>query len=348
MLIIDLRSDTLTMPTQEMLRSVFNYRFGDSGRLDENNRGGDPTVNELEDYAAAITGMERAIFLPSGTMGNHVAMLTHCYANDVAIMDSCQHLYRTEKATCDKRFGQIRPVFYHLTKNGYPDIDEIKNLLQTHQAKVLCLENTHNCAGGTCIPLHVLKEIHTLAKTAGVPIHMDGARLFNAAIALQVDPREICKYADTVMFCLSKGLGAPIGSVLCSTSAFAAKAVETRKLLGGNMRQAGVVAAYGIYALKHNIQDLKEDHRRTKIAQEALKRSLTKVRVADNVQTNILILNIEGLGVTAEEYIERAKNMGVWLSKSTDTHIRMVFYRDIDDIQLYQAVEILEKLDETL
>lgn len=345
---IDLRSDTLTMPNKDMLLSILDKPFGDSGRVDEHGVGGDPTVNELEDYAATLVGKERALFLPSGTMGNHVAMLTYCRPGDVVLVESRQHLFRMEKAVFDSRFGQIQPVFYHLTEKGYPDLYEVEQMLKKNKPHLLCIENTHNSAGGTCIPLSVLKGLRKLADNAGVPIYMDGARFFNAAIELQEEPLELCQYVDTIMFCISKGLGAPIGSLLCGTKEFIDEASNTRKLLGGTMRQAGVVAACGLYALQHNIPDLKEDHRRARIAYEELRKSLRKIRISNSVQTNILMFDIEGLDLSVENFIERAKKMGLWLSKSADTCARMVFYRDINDEQLYQAIEIMKKLDATL
>lgn len=344
---IDLRSDTVTLPSREMLLQILDAPLGDSGRLDESGRGGDPTVNALEDAAAALTGKERAILLPSGTMGNHVAMLTYCRPGDVVLMDAGQHIYRTEKATCDPRFGQIRPIFYHLTEDGYPDTEEIAAILKRESPKLLCIENTHNGAGGTCIPLPVLAELRRLADLAGIPIHMDGARLFNAVVATQHDAKEICGCADSVMFCISKGLGAPVGSLLCGTKDFILEASATRKLLGGNMRQAGVIAAAGQYALDHNIPSLAEDHRRAKMARDALA-ALKNIHVPSTVQTNILILDIADTGLDVDRFVQRAKEMGVWLSKSTDTHARMVFYRGITDEQVSQAIEIIRRLDSSL
>lgn len=347
MLMIDLRSDTLTIPTRKMIECALDAPLGDSGRLDENGRGGDPTVNALEDYVSALVGKDRAIILPSGTMGNHVAMLTYCRPGDVVLMDAGQHIYKTEKATCDPRFGQIKPVFYHLTEDGYPDVAEVKRMLKQEHPKLLCIENTHNGAGGTCIPVPVLRELRALADEANIPIHMDGARVFNASVALGEDVKTICQYADSVMFCISKGLGAPIGSLLCGGSEFILEASSTRKLLGGSMRQAGVIAAMMRYALEHNIPNLAEDHRRAQIAYTEF-RSLRNIRIPAPVQTNIVILDIEKTGHTVDEIINLAKENGVWLSRSTDTHARMVFYHGITDEQMYQAIEIIKKLDESL
>ena len=341
---IDLRSDTVTLPGEEMLQCILKAPLGDSGRLDADGRGGDPTVSALEDLACELTGKERAIVLPSGTMGNHVALLTYCRPGDVVLMDAGQHVYRTEKATCDPRFGQLKPVSYHMTEDGYPDVEEIADILEKEKPKLLCIENTHNGAGGTCIPIEVLKRLRALADRAGIHIHMDGARLFNAVTATKSSAEEICSYADSVMFCISKGLGAPLGSLLCGKREFVLEAADTRKLLGGNMRQAGIFAACGIYALKHNIPCLAEDHRRAKMAREALG-GLKKIKVPKEVQTNILILDISDTGMDADGVIGRARDMGLWLSRSTDTRVRMVFYNGVTDEQVVQAVEIVKKMD---
>ena len=158
-MVIDLRSDTLTLPSEEMLRTVLTAPLGDSGRLDGDGYGCDPTVNALEDYAASLVGKERSLLALSGTMGNHIALLTWCRQGDVVLMDERQHIFRTEKATCDSRFGQLKPVFYHLTDKCIPDPNEIERLIKTEHPKLLCLENTHNSAGGVCIPVPVLAEM---------------------------------------------------------------------------------------------------------------------------------------------------------------------------------------------
>lgn len=344
---IDLRSDTVTLPSKEMLACILDAPLGDSGRLDDEGRGGDPTVSALEDRACELTGMSRSILLPSGTMGNHVAVLTYCRPGDVVLMDANQHIFNTEKAVCDPRFGQIKPIFYHLTKDGYPDTEEIEKILSQKSPKLLCIENTHNAAGGTYIPISVLKKLRDLADRAGIPIHMDGARLFNAATASNSSADKICSYVDSVMFCISKGLGAPIGSMLCGKRDFILEATKTRKLLGGSMRQAGVFAACGLYALEYNIPNLAQDHRRARTAWEAL-RGLKKIQVPEHIQSNILMLDISKTGLDANEVIARAKEMGLWLSRSSDTRVRMVFYHGVTDEQVVQAISIIKELDNRL
>ena len=337
---IDLRSDTLTLPSSQMLMEMISAPLGDAGRLDESKRGCDPTVNKLEDRAAELTGKDRSLLHASGTLGNHVALLTHCKPGDKVLIDTRQHLYRTEKAAFSDRFGQLIPVFYHLTEEGYPDADEIAELIYKESPALLCIENTHNNAGGTCIPLKVLKRLYGIAKEAGIPVHMDGARLFNASVALNLDVKTICSYADSVMFCISKGLGAPIGSLLCGNEKFIVEAAETRKLLGGNMRQSGVIAAAGLYALEHNVAKLHDDHRRAAALLEYL-RPLKLISVPKHIQSNMILLDVAALGLNANAFIEKLKEHGVWLSNAGETVVRIVLYNGITDDDIKKAANII-------
>lgn len=344
MKIIDLRSDTLTLPDRKMLERILTAPLGDAGRLDENERGGDPTVNALEDMAARMTGKERAIFVPSGTMGNHVALMTYCKPGDRVMVDRTQHVFRAEEAAFSKRWGQLEPVFYELTEEGYPDPDSVDRCLKQGDIALFCVENTHNSAGGTYIPRAVLERLCEQAHRAGVPIHMDGARLFNASLASEVLVNEICSYVDTVMFCISKGLGAPAGSLLCGNREFIGKASKVRKLLGGNMRQAGVLAAAGIYALEHNIQLLGEDHRRARIMAEELD-GLEGIHVENPVQSNILILNVSGLGISAEHFVDCLEKRGVLTGKTGTETVRIVLYHGITDEDTAEAVRRIRCLE---
>ena len=337
---IDLRSDTLTMPSTEMLSAILTAPLGDAGRLDSSKRGCDPTTNALEDKAAEITGKDRSLLLSSGTLGNHVALLTHCKPGDKVLIDTRQHLYRSEKAAFSERFGQLVPVFYHLTSEGYPDADEIASLIKSEKPALLCIENSHNNAGGTAIPLPVMECLYKLAHEEGIRIHLDGARLFNAAEALGADAKTICGYADSVMFCISKGLGAPIGSLLCGDQPFIIEAAETRKLLGGNMRQSGIIAAAGLYALEHNIPKLAEDHRR---ATEMLKqlRALRCIGVPENIQSNMILMDVAPLGLSADSFIKELKEKGVWVSNAGPSVVRIVLYNGISDEDVRNAVNII-------
>ena len=212
---VDLRSDTISMPTREMLETILEAKLGDDGRTDSKGRGEDLAVNELEDLAAEMTGKEAAVLFPSGTQGNTSAILAYCRPGQKVMVDEMQHIYLSEKVVFAPSIGQLEPVTYKLDQDNLPDLDDMRRILESQEIALLCIENTHNFSGGTCVPLERMKAIHELAKEFGVPVHMDGARMFNAVVALGVEAREMCKYVDSVMFCISKGLGAPIGSLVC-------------------------------------------------------------------------------------------------------------------------------------
>lgn len=341
---IDLRSDTLTLPSSEMLDTILKAQLGDDGRTDVNGRGEDPTVNELEDLAAEMTGKESAVLFSSGTLANTTALLTYCRPGDRVLIEETIHVYKTEKVVFDPRFGQLTPIFYSLNDHGTPDLCTLEMLLKTNKIKLICIENTHNAAGGVCIPLDEMASIKALADRYKVPVHMDGARLFNAAIALDVDARDICKYVDSVMFCISKGLGAPIGSLLCGNEGFIRDARSTRKLLGGAMRQAGVFAAPGIYALKNNVKRLKDDHENAKYVWEHLQ-DLKKTKVQKNVQSNMVMLYTQDTGLTADEYCRRIKEMGLLVRPSMANQVRLVFYNGITRDDAIKVVEIIRAFD---
>ena len=333
---IDLRSDTLTIPDKAMLETTLQAKLGDSGRFVKGGRGDDGSVNDLEDLAASIMHKEAAAFLPSGTMGNTTALLTHCRPGDKVLVDHNLHAYHTEKVTFDKRFGQLEPVFYGTDENGHPVIKDIERMLKKGDIKLLCLEDTHNANGGVCLPLALFKQIRVLADQYKVPIHLDGARIFNAAIATKVKAEDIAQYADTLMFCVSKGLGAPIGSMVCGTKNFIDQLRATQKLLGGCMRQAGVVAIQAIYALNHNVQRMEEDHKHARYVGEQLK-GLKHVRVQGKVETNMVML--ETLDLTPETYCALLAEKGLITSSAGENRVRLVFYKGITDkdVEDYQS-----------
>lgn len=343
---IDLRSDTLTIPSRAMRKYACAALVGDAGRTDETGRSCDPSVNRLEDLACELTGKEAALFIPSGTMGNNVALLTHAKPGEKIFLDALQHSYRIEKAAYSPAFGQLCPIFYNLTEQGIPDIDSVTAVINSG-GPLLCVENTHNGAGGVFLPREILSQLRLLADNAKVAIHMDGARLFNASIASGISVKEICGYVDSVMFCLSKGLGAPMGSMLCGDHEFIAKAAEVRKMLGGNLRQAGMMAAAGEYALHNNVPQLYEDHRRTKQMYEALK-GTPHIKLPSCVQSNILLIDITDTGMNAKDVIIRLKERGLWLSESDAFHVRMVLYSDINDDDLQKAIIIFKEFIKTL
>lgn len=340
---IDLRSDTLTLPDEAMLRTILSAPLGDDGRLGPDGRGEDPTINKLEDMAAEITGKEAGLLCCSGSMGNQVALMTWCRRGDRVLVDEMQHLYCSEETAFDSRFMELTPVFYHFDEDSMPDPAELLALMKGGAA-LLCLENTHNFAGGTCTGPERLAEIRQLADAYHMPIHMDGARMFNAAAYLGVPVKELCQYVDSVMFCVSKGLGAPVGSMLCGSREFIDKARIMRKLMGGSLRQGGIIAAPAIYALEHNVERIREDNEHAALCAAHLK-DLKVLRLQEHIQTNILVLDLKDAGVTQEEFCAMAKEEGLGILPVLDTSVRLVFYKDITAEDAVAAAEIVCRLD---
>lgn len=255
--IIDLRSDTQTLPTEEMIQAMANAELGDDvGRED-------PTVRKLEELAASVVGKEAALFVPSGTMGNLIAMRVHTHPGEGVIVERDSHIYYYETGglctICGLTPFLIRGRYGAIDTDDLEEAIRPKNIHFPHTTLV-CYENTHNRAGGTVISVEVSRKIYDAAKRRGLAVHLDGARIFNAAAFLAVDPKILTANADSVMFCLSKGLSAPVGSMLTGTETFIQEARHVRKMLGGGMRQAGVLAAAGIVALTKMRQRLHEDH----------------------------------------------------------------------------------------
>lgn len=343
---IDLRSDTLTIPTKEMLETILLAKFGDDGRKDSEGRGEDPTVNALENLASYLTGKEAAALFSSGTLANTAALLTHCVPGDMVMVDPLNHIYRSEKVAFDKRFGQLVPLLYPLNSVGKPDLAEMRKLLEANPVKLIIVENTHNFAGGVCLDETDLYLIRVLADEFHVPVHLDGARLFNAAASNGVSAKTLCRYVDSVMFCLSKGLGAPLGSLLCGSREFMQKTLEIRKLLGANMRQAGVMAAPGIYALQNHLLNLLEDHEHARMFAANL-RDLRKSTVQETIESNIVMLDVRNTGVTPEEYCRRAKSLGLHIRPVLEYSVRFVFYRGITREDTVEAIRIIKELDES-
>lgn len=344
---VDLRSDTISMPTEEMLKTIIGAKLGDDGRSDAEGRGEDITANNLEDLAARLTGKEAAVLFPSGTMGNTAAILTRCKPGDKVMVDEMQHIYLSEKVVFDPSIGQLIPAVYRLNENHVPDLEDMERIMKQEDIALLCVENSHNFSGGICAEPEHMKQMYELAKRHHLPVHMDGARLFHAAAALDVPVSEICRYTDTVMFCISKGLGAPIGSLVCGDRETMKAIREKRKLLGGAMRQAGVIAAPGIYALTHNVEGLKNDNENAAYAAEKL-RTLTRTRVQEKVMSNIVMLEVSGTGLSPKEYCDKAAKLGLLIRPVLSDRVRLVFYRDIDRNATEEAVEIIRKLDESL
>lgn len=323
---IDLRSDTVTKPTAAMRRAMAEAEVGDDVY------GEDPTVNRLEERAAEITGKEAALFVPSGTMGNTIAIKCLTRHGQEVICESRGHLLNYELSMTAWFSGcLIRAVD---TPDGILTWERIQPVIRPlgpHAADTGCveLENTHNMAGGTVYPPEVLREVCARAHGLGLRVHMDGARIFNAAAACGASVRELCEPADTVMFCLSKALGAPVGSMLAGPRDVIAQGRLYRKRLGGGMRQAGVLAAAGLVALEETPSKLHEDHANARLLAEGLA-NLRGVRVEPAVPaTNIVIFDIGATGMAAAELSARLKERGVLINPIGPAALRAVTHYDV-------------------
>jgi threonine aldolase len=334
--IIDLRSDTVTLPTEEMLEAIRNAALGDDVF------GEDPTVNELEALAAKKMGKEDALLVTSGTQGNLVSVLSHTKRGDEVILEADAHIYHYELGG----ISAIAGVLPRLVKGemGVPapeDVEEAIRPPDPHFPKttLLCLENTHNLAGGTCITPSQTRKLCDVAAKHGLRVHLDGARIFNAAVALGVDVKELVAPVDSVMFCLSKGLSAPIGSLVVGSSSFIERARRMRKMLGGGMRQAGIIAAAGLVALEKMVDRLSEDHANARLLAEGLAK-IDGIRIdLRRVQTNIVMFDVSDLGFTGKEFVEKLLKYGVKALTLRGNVIRMVTHRGIT------REDILETLD---
>jgi threonine aldolase len=320
--------------------------------LGDDARDGDPTVRRLEDTAAAMVGKESALFVASGTMSNLVALLAHTGRGGEVLLDADSHIIRSEMGG----IAALAGLFYRTIPSvrGAPDLAEIGELLNAKlSAKrlataLICVETTHNSAGGAVLPLDYLGRLRTLANEKGVPVHVDGARIFNAAVALGVPVADIAVHCDSVGFCVSKGLSAPFGSVLCGSSAFIERARAYRRMVGGGMRQAGVMAAAGLIALETMVNRLSEDHRRAKRIAEGLHALDPHLADPRLVETNIVMLGIGHSGADAAAWIsaleERGLKAGAWSRNS----LRLVTHRHIDDAAAEQAIATVRSVSTTI
>jgi threonine aldolase len=335
---IDLRSDTVTKPSPEMRRAMFEAEVGDDVY------GEDPTINRLEKRAAEIFGREAALFVPSGTMGNQIAIKLHTTHGQEVICEERGHVFNYEMAMMAHFSGVVpRTVF---AEDGLLTWELIGPKLRGksyHSAKtgLISLENTHNMAGGTVAPAEVLNEVCDHAHEAGLPVHLDGARIFNASVALGIPVDRLTAKADTVMFCLSKGLGAPVGSMLVGRADQIDRGRIYRKALGGGMRQAGILAAAGLIALEHGPAKLKTDHANAKFLAQGLA-SIPGFKIDPaKVQTNILICDISGTGMTSADLSKRLRERGVLANGVGPQAMRFVTHLDVSREQCAKALEIV-------
>lgn len=338
---IDLRSDTVTLPTKEMREAIYNAQVGDDVY------GEDPTVNRLEEMAAEIMGKEAALFVTSGTQGNQISVMTHTQPGDEIILEEKCHIITYEVGGIGRLAGVQAKLIRG--KNGIMDPSDIEAAIRGEdihfpKTKLICLENTHNRAGGTVIPMDILKRTYEVAKKHKIPIHMDGARIFNAATYLNQPVKEIAKYADSIMFCLSKGLCAPVGSLIVGSKDFIARARKFRKMLGGGMRQAGFIAAAGIIALEKMTSRLREDHENARLLAEGLSEIPGIAIDMDTVQTNIVICDISGLKLTASEFAAKLYEKGIRVNGGNSSVVRFVTHYWIKRDDIEAAIEAVKSL----
>lgn len=335
---IDLRSDTVTRPTPEMRCAMAEAEVGDDVY------GEDPTVNKLELRAEEIFLREAAIFVPTGTMGNQIAIKIHTHHGQEIICEERSHIFNYEMAMLASYSGcMVRPIY---AKHGILHWDQINKKIagpspHLAQTGLLVLENTHNMAGGTVYPTEVAEEICDRAHESGLRVHLDGARVFNAATVLGKPVAEITKKFDSVMFCLSKGLGAPVGSMLVGSRKFIEDARKQRKALGGGMRQAGFLAAAALIALEKMPGRLHEDHANAQwLAKELSKLPGISIDPA-TVQTNILVADVSGTGMTAAEFVLRLGDKGLLIGAVGGELVRLVTHLDVDQAACKRAMDII-------
>lgn len=339
--IIDLRSDTLSQPTPAMLEAILTARLGDDSR------DGDPTVLELEALAAELMGKEAAMLTASGTMSNLIAMRTHAEAGAPLILESQAHIYHNEFGGYAAVCG-LQPILVP-GRRGAMDLDALRAALrkagQGFPARgLVCLENTHNAAGGTVLSPAFTAQVSDIAHAAGLPVHLDGARIFNAAVALGVPARELAGPVDSVSFCLSKGLSAPVGSLLAGSREFIERARRIRRALGGSMRQAGIIAAPGLVALRTMIGRLAEDHANARLFAEQLAGVAGLYIDMETVQTNMVNVDVAGLGIDAGTFARCLAERGVRGLPGLGTVIRFVTYRGISRQDVMEAAETIRRL----
>lgn len=338
---IDLRSDTVTQPTPEMREAMFKAIVGDDVY------GDDPTMRELEEYAAKVVRKEAALFVPSGTFGNQLSLFTHCNRGDEVILaDDCHIVAHEVGATSIIPGVQLRTIE---SNKGELDVKQIEKKIRKADEDIhfpgtglICVENAHS--NGRVISLSTMKDIFDVGQKHNVPVHLDGARLFNAATYLGVEAIEITKNCDSVMFCLSKGLCAPVGSILAGSKEFIDKARKKRKLMGGGLRQAGVLAAAGIVALKEMTKHLKNDHENAiLLAEELSKIEGVKVKKED-IHINMVFFTIKDTGCSSEKLVKGLLDKGVKINGAENGEVRFVTNYWINQEDIYYVVKCVKEI----
>ena len=333
---IDLRSDTVTLPTREMLEYMISVPLGDDGRA-KGSKGEDPTAAEAEAYVAKVFGKEDALYVPSGSMGNMVCVAPHCKRGEKAVTAVNMHMYKAEKGIFSPDLCGIVPVCLPHTKGVY-DLKELEKALKGGDIKLVCLENTYNFEGGCVISREDIEKILKLCKQYGAATHMDGARVFNAASALGISVAELTEGVDSVQFCVSKGLSAPIGSFLVGSREFIEKARATRKLMGGQLRQVGLLAGAGMYAVQHLSERVAHDNARARKLAEGIQDAKDISIDLSTVQTNIVKVDLHG-ALKGKDWLRALEEEAhVRAHYITDDSIRLVTYRGISDEDIDEAI----------
>jgi threonine aldolase len=340
---VDLRSDTVTKPTPEMREAMAEAEVGDDVY------GDDPTLNRLEALAAEMLGKEAAVFVPSGTMGNLIALLVHCQRGDEAIVGSKSHIYLNEAGGMSA-LGGLHPYPIQNRSDGTLALDDIRSAIRPedlHQpiTRLICLENTQNVCGGVPLTLEYTRRVGELAREHNLALHLDGARIFNAATALNVDVKKLVAPADSVMFCLSKGLSSPIGSILAGTKKFIARARHIRKMLGGGMRQVGVIAAAGMISLERISKRLGEDHMRARKLAEGLRGIDGLILDEGTPHTNMIFFDIaEDVPFDEQVLAEKLLTRGVRIDWAGSRRVRLVTHYWIDDPAVEKTISAFREV----
>ncbi|MCB0832959.1 MAG: low-specificity L-threonine aldolase [Bacteroidetes bacterium] len=338
MRIVDLRSDTVTKPTDAMRAIIAAAPVGD----DVFNE--DPSINELQETVARMFGMEAALFVPSGTMSNQIALKTHTQPGNEVICEWDSHIFRYEAGAAGMLSGIITKTL--IGQRGVLSAAQIEAELShddIHSAPtgLIALENTHNRAGGTLYPIEQIAAISKMARSHQIPLHLDGARLMNACVASRSKPMDFGNYFDTISLCLSKGLGAPVGSVLVGSNSFIEKARYYRKAFGGGMRQAGLLAAAGLYALRNNVDRLQEDHENASFLAQHISRMASFELDASAVQTNIVIFEVRK--GTAAQTVGELEKLGILAIPFSEKRVRFVTHMDVSLDDMKHVVQLLQK-----
>lgn len=338
---IDLRSDTVTKPSPEMREAMFTARVGDDVY------GEDPTVNLLQQRMAELTGKQAALFVPSGVMANQLAIKAHTNPGDEIVVESESHIFQYETAAPSIMSSvQIYPA---PGSRGVISNETFLAAVRPQEyyfplTRLLCLENTHNRAGGAVYPLESMKRLSRAAREKGIAVHLDGARLWNASVATGISIREYSSLVDSVSLCFSKGLGAPVGSILCGSWEFIEKAHRFRKVFGGGMRQVGLLAAGCLYALDHNVERLRFDHANAKRLAEALS-DIPQLSVnPDEVETNIVVMSISSPGIAPDVLIGKLREKGVLIGMGAANKLRAVTHLDVSEEDVERAADVFREV----